>query len=168
MSKPLPKVVLRNEKAEAVKRFHPWIFSGAIANADRGIDDGDLVQVEDQRGNFLAIGHFNSNNIAVKVLSFQKFKDVESCFLRKVKAAYEMRKAIGLAESAETTCYRLINAEGDGLPGLVIDWYNGTAVVLAYSIAMYRSRELLVDCLKEVYGDRLHAVYDKRDRKSVV
>ena len=161
MSKPLPKVVLRNEKAEAVKRFHPWIFSGAIANADRGIDDGDLVQVEDQRGNFLAIGHFNSNNIAVKVLSFQKFKDVESCFLRKVKAAYEMRKAIGLAESAETTCYRLINAEGDGLPGLVIDWYNGTAVVLAYSIAMYRSRELLVDCLKEVYGDRLHAVYDK-------
>jgi 23S rRNA (cytosine1962-C5)-methyltransferase len=67
MSKPLPKVVLRSDKAEAVKRFHPWIFSGAIARADEGLDDGDLVQVEDNRGNFLAIGHFNHNNIAVKV-----------------------------------------------------------------------------------------------------
>ncbi len=161
MSKPLPKVVLRSDKAEAVKRFHPWIFSGAIARADEGLDDGDLVQVEDNRGNFLAIGHFNHNNIAVKVLSFEKFKDLSGFFLRRIQAAYDMRAAIGLAESDQTNCYRLINAEGDGMPGLVIDWYNGTAVILAYSIAMYRSRELLVDCLKSVYGDKLHAVYDK-------
>jgi 23S rRNA (cytosine1962-C5)-methyltransferase len=161
MSKPLPKVILRSEKADAVKRFHPWIFSGAIAQADRDLADGDLVQVEDQRGNFLAIGHFNHNNIAVKVLSFEKFKDLEGFFLRRFQAAYATRSALGLTDNDQTNCYRLVNAEGDGLPGLVIDWYNGTAVILAYSIAMYRSRDILVDCLKAVYGDRLKAVYDK-------
>ncbi len=161
MSKPLPKVILKREKADAVKRFHPWIFSGAIAQADAGLDDGDLVQVEDTHGNFLAIGHFNHNNIAVKVLSFEKFKDLPGFFLRRFQAAYATRSALGLTDNPQTNCYRLVNAEGDGLPGLVIDWYNGTAVILAYSIAMYRSRQILVDCLKAIYGDRLHAIYDK-------
>lgn len=161
MSKLLPKVILRSEKADAVKRFHPWIFSGAIAQADPDLADGDLVQVEDNRGNFLAIGHFNYNNIAIKVLSFEKFKDLNGFFLRRFQAAYATRSALGLTENSQTNCYRLVNSEGDGLPGLVIDWYNGTAVILAYSIAMYRSRDILVDCLNAVYGDRLKAIYDK-------
>lgn len=156
-----PKIILRNSKVDAVKRFHPWIFSGAIKQIDPQVQEGAIADVYSEKGEYLATGHYNNGNIAVKVLSFQPIETIEQTFLEKFKNAYELRQTVGLATSSTTNCYRLINAEGDGLPGLIVDWYNGTAVMQAYSLGMYEQRSLLVDCLKTVYGDRLHTVYDK-------
>jgi 23S rRNA (cytosine1962-C5)-methyltransferase len=155
------RIVLHNSKIDAVKRFHPWIFSGAIKTKDPNLKEGEIVEVYSNSGEYLATGHYNTGNIAVKILSFEKVLDLEKLFLEKFQNAYWMRKQIGLAASESTNCYRLINAEGDGLPGLIVDWYNGTAVLQAYSMGMYQHRQLIVECLQQVYGQELKAVYDK-------
>ena len=156
-----PRVILRNNKADAVRRFHPWIFSGAIKTLEPNVHDGDFVEVHTEKGEYLASGIYNSGNIAVKILSFQPVDDLDQLFLERVQSAYFLRKQIGLATSNQTNCYRLINAEGDGLPGLIVDWYNGTAVMQAYSVGMHEQRDRLVNALKTVYGSQLQAVYDK-------
>ena len=156
-----PRVILRNNKADAVRRFHPWIFSGAIKTLEPNVHDGDFVEVHTEKGEYLASGIYNSGNIAVKILSFQPVDDLDQLFLERVQSAYLLRKQIGLATSNQTNCYRLINAEGDGLPGLIVDWYNGTAVMQAYSVGMHEQRDRLVNALKTVYGSQLQAVYDK-------
>jgi len=158
---PFPRVILRNNKADAVRRFHPWIFSGAIKGLEADVHDGDFVEVHTEKGEYLASGIYNSGNIAVKILSFQPVDDLDQLFLERVQSAYFLRKQIGLATSDQTNCYRLINAEGDGLPGLIVDWYNGTAVMQAYSVGMHEQRDRLVNALKTVYGSQLQAVYDK-------
>ncbi|MCU0534558.1 MAG: class I SAM-dependent rRNA methyltransferase [Hydrococcus sp. Prado102] len=154
------KIFLHNNKIDAVKRFHPWIFSGAIKRKDPDLKEGEIVEIYSNSGEYLATGHYNTGNIAVKILAFEKVLDISKLFLEKFQNAYSMRKQIGLAASA-TNCYRLINAEGDGLPGLIVDWYNGTAVLQAYSMGMYQHRQLIVECLQQVYGQDLKAVYDK-------
>lgn len=156
-----PRIVLRNSKVNAVKRFHPWIFSGAIKQTDASLQDGDLAEVYSESGEYLATGFFSPGSIAVKVLSFQKVSDLPKLLLDKFRRAYNVRKQLGLAGNPATNCYRLVNAEGDGLPGLIVDWYNGTAVLQAYSIGLYRLRSLLADCLQEVYGSDLKGIYDK-------
>ena len=156
-----PKIVLQNSKADAVRRFHPWIFSGAIKQKDPELQEGAIAEVFSASGDFLAIGHYCGGNIAVKILSFEPVESVEKLFLDRFHRAYEVRQQVGLAESEATNCYRLVNAEGDGLPGLIVDWYNGTAVMQAYSLGMYEQRSQIVKCLQAVYGDRLKAVYDK-------
>lgn len=155
-----PKVILHNRKVDAVKRFHPWIFSGAIQTVEPGVEDGSVVEVYSAKGEHLAIGHYAPGNIAVKILAFEPIKDLESLFLQRFQSAYALRQRIKLAENY-TNCYRLINAEGDGLPGLIVDWYDGTAVMQAYSVGMYHQRSLIVACLKTIYGDDLQAIYDK-------
>jgi 23S rRNA (cytosine1962-C5)-methyltransferase len=155
------RIVLHDSKADAVKRFHPWIFSGAIKKKDTELREGEILEVYSNSGEYLATGHYSPGNIAVKVFSFQQVRDISQLFLEKFQNAYWMRKEIGLAASEQTNCYRLINAEGDGLPGLIVDWYNGTAVLQAYSIGMYEQRSLIVECLQTVYGQDLKAVYDK-------
>jgi 23S rRNA (cytosine1962-C5)-methyltransferase len=156
-----PKIFLRNNKIDAVKRFHPWIFSGAIKSMDREVKEGDIVEVYSESGEYLAIGLYNPSNIAVKILSFQKIADITQLFLEKFQNAYNLRRQIGLVDNPKTNCYRLINAEGDGLPSLIVDWYHGTAVIQAYSLALYQRLDLIVDCLKTIYGENLQAVYDK-------
>jgi len=158
-----PAIVLHNKKAEAVKRFHPWIFSGAIKQKPADLQDGDVVDVVSAAGDYLATGHYAPNNIAVKIFSFTPVESLDALFLQKVQAAYALREQIGLAHHPTTNCYRLINAEGDGLPGLIVDWYNGHAVLQAYSAGMYAQRSRLVQCLQAVYGDRLLTVYDKSE-----
>lgn len=158
-----PAIVLHNKKAEAVKRFHPWIFSGAIKQKPADLQDGDVVDVVSVTGDYLATGHYAPGNIAVKIFSFAPVESLDALFLQKVQAAYALRSHLGLAHSPTTNCYRLINAEGDGLPGLIVDWYNGHAVIQAYSAGMYAQRSRLVQCLQAVYGDRLLSVYDKSD-----
>jgi 23S rRNA (cytosine1962-C5)-methyltransferase len=155
------RIILHDSKVNAVKRYHPWIFSGAIKKQDTALKDGEIVEVYSNSGEYLATGHYNPGNIAVKILSFQKVADIGQLFLDKLQNAYWMRKEVSLAASESTNCYRLINAEGDGLPGLIVDWYNGTAVVQVYSMGMYEARSRLVECLQTVYGEALKAVYDK-------
>lgn len=155
------RVILHNRKVDAVKRFHPWIFSGAIQQVESGVAEGDVVAVYSAGGEYLATGHYASGNIAVKILSFQPVESLEQLFLQRFQAAYGLRKQVGLVGNSSTTCYRLINAEGDGLPGLIVDWYNGTAVLQAYSLGMVQQRELITTCLQTIYGNQLKAIYDK-------
>ena len=155
------KIVLHNSKADAVKRFHPWIFSGAIKKLPADLQDGAVVEVYSASGEYLAIGHYAPGNIAVKILSFDKVDDLGKLFLQRFQNAFALRKQVGLVENGATTCYRLINAEGDGLPGLIVDWYNGAAVIQAHSAGMVAMRSQIVACLRSLYGDHLHTVYDK-------
>lgn len=157
----LPRIVLHKKKADAVKRFHPWIFSGAIKQLTDGIQEGDLVEIYSETGEYLATGHYAPGSIAVRVLSFAKVEAIDHLLLTKLKHAYAVRQTAGLTANSHTTCYRLINGEGDGLPGLVIDWYNGTAVLQAHSLGMYHWRSRLVSALQAIYGEHLQAVYDK-------
>jgi 23S rRNA (cytosine1962-C5)-methyltransferase len=156
-----PQIILQNSKADAVRRFHPWIFSGAIKQKDPALEEGAIAEVFSASGDYLATGHYSSGTIAVKILSFKPIESIEQLFLDRFHRAYAVRQQVGLADSDITNCYRLINAEGDGLPGLIVDWYNGTAVLQAHSVGMYEQRSLIVECLQSVYGDALQAVYDK-------
>jgi 23S rRNA (cytosine1962-C5)-methyltransferase len=156
-----PRITLHNKKDEAVKRFHPWIFSGAIKNIEGDVQEGDVVEVYSVSGEYLATGHYGMGSLAVKIFAFQPFSDLETLWQQKLQSAYQLRTTIGLTENTQTNCYRLVNAEGDGFPGLIIDWYNGTAVIQTYGIGMYAQRATIVAALQKIYGSRLQAVYDK-------
>jgi 23S rRNA (cytosine1962-C5)-methyltransferase len=156
-----PRLILRSQKAEAVKRFHPWIFSGAIKTIEGDPQDGDIVDVYSHQGDYLATGHYGTGSLAVKIFSFTPVTDVASLFAAKLRSALNLRRQLGLVNQPATNCYRLINAEGDGFPGLIIDWYNGTAVMQAHSLGMYRQRALLADLLQQLYGSELTTLYDK-------
>ena len=158
-----PKVILKSGKDQSVRRYHPWIFSGAIKKIIGNVNEGDLVYITDNKDEFLAIGHYQIGSIAVRIISFEE-KEINSDFWKsKIRNAYELRRKFDLAENENNNVYRLVHAEGDGLPGLIIDYYNGTAVLQMHSIGMYLNREHFIDALKEIYGDRLKAVYDKSE-----
>ena len=157
----LSHVVLKSGKDEAVRRFHPWIFSGAIDKIHGEPQNSDIVEVYSNRKEFLGTGHYQEGSIAVRVFSFEKVTPDYEFWKSKLLSAYEYRKKIGLADNAETNVYRLVHAEGDGLPGLIIDYYNGTLVMQAHSAGMHSVREQLADALKEIYGGSIRAVYDK-------
>ncbi len=160
MSK-FPSIILHRHKAEAVKRFHPWIFSGAIKKMDKGLQAGDVVDVFSEDGTYLATGHYGTGSIAVRVFSFQPVNSLKDLWLEKFRSAYAVRKVAGLVDKEDTTTYRLIFAEGDGMPGLIADWYNGTLVLQCHTAGMYKERMHFVEALKDIYGDKLKAVYDK-------
>ena len=157
------RVTIHSHKADAVKRFHPWIFSGAVQQVPKEVEEGDTVEVYTTKGEYLALGHYAGGNIAIKVLAFhnEPVDSLEALFMQRFTQALALRRQIGLADSPDTTCYRLINAEGDGLPGLIVDWYNGAAVVQAYSVGMTRQMDLIQRCLQTIYGDALTTIYDK-------
>jgi 23S rRNA (cytosine1962-C5)-methyltransferase len=158
-----PKVILKSGKDQSVRRYHPWIFSGAIKKIIGHVNEGDLVYVTDNKDEFLAIGHYQIGSIAVRIISFEE-KEIDDAFWKdKIERAYQLRKMTGLATSETNNVYRLVHAEGDGLPGLIIDFYNGTVVIQMHSIGMYLNREHIVNALKEILGDKLTAVYDKSE-----
>ena len=154
------KVILKKGRDESLRRFHPWVFSGAIAQIQGSPAEGDLVAVHDSEGRFLASGHYQIGSIAVRILSFSGDPQAQSFWTDAISAARLARKAIGLP-SEQTNCFRLVHGEGDGLPGLIIDWYDGVCVMQAHSAGMFRSKNRICDALKEVFGDELKAVYDK-------
>ena len=156
-----PKITLKKGKEVSLKRRHHWVFSGAIAKSDPGIENGQLVRVFSNRDEFLGIGHYQNGSITVRIISFENREIDEGFWLEKLEAAYQMRKKIGLTDSPSTNVYRLVHGEGDQLPGLIIDFYNGTAVIQAHSIGMYQHREQLSKALQTIYGEGLQAVYDK-------
>jgi 23S rRNA (cytosine1962-C5)-methyltransferase len=157
------KIVLKSGKEQSVKRFHPWIFSGAIKKMYGDPAEGDLVDVFDNKDNFLAVGHYQPSSIAVRVLSFEKVEPDLGFFRERIKNAISYRKAIGLIGNSGINVYRLIHGEGDGLPGLIVDFYNGVAVMQMHSLGFYRIRKEITSLLVELLGDQLVAVYDKSE-----
>lgn len=156
------RLTLRRGKEESLLRRHPWIFSGAIYGTDGEPEEGDVVDVYTAEGDFIARGHCGIGSIAVRVLTFDKAQPIDAAFWsERIREAYGVRQALGLTDSEETTCYRLVHGEGDSLPGLVIDIYGTTAVMQAHSVGMYLARTEIAEALKAVYGDKLTAVYDK-------
>lgn len=154
------QVFLKPNRDEAVRRFHPWVFSGAIARVKGQTTDGEIVEVCDSKGQYLATGHFHNGNIAVKLFSYEKIVPDVVFWRQKLQKALTVRKQI-LTSGRVTNCYRLVHGEGDGLPGLIIDYYNGVLVIQAHSIGMYRVLNELTQALKELYGEELKAIYNK-------
>lgn len=153
-------IQIRKQKTESILRKHPWIFSGAIESETSQLEDGDIVTATDNRGNFLAIGHFQHATIALRVLSFKNVNIDLDFFQRRIENAVELRRKLGLFDTGNTIC-RLVHGEGDSLPGLIIDYYNGCAVIQCHSIGMYRSVDLISESLKKALKDDLKAVYSK-------
>ncbi|NNM94038.1 MAG: class I SAM-dependent rRNA methyltransferase [Bacteroidia bacterium] len=157
----LPKVILGSGKDQSLRRFHPWVFSGAIRKINGEAQEGDLVEVYSDRNEYLGTGHYQDGSIAVRIISFSRFEPGAAFWRSKIKNAYDYRASLGLTANPQTNVYRLVYAEGDGLPGLIVDYYNSTAVVQAHSLGMHRHRQEIAEALKEVYGEQLKAVYDK-------
>ena len=157
-----PVIRLNPGKEEALRRFHPWVFSGAIHDAAKGLQAGDTVTVTDYDGNILGTGFCESDSIAVKILSFDNRRIDEWFFLERLKQAYEVRKVMGLTHNEHTNCFRLVHSEGDGLAGLIVDIYGHTAVVQAQTEGMALHLKEIVRALKLIPDLGLQAIYNKR------
>lgn len=164
MSNSYTKIVLKSGKDQSLKRFHPWVFSGAIKKIYGPLNEGDIVAVYSNSDELLGLGHYQIGSIAVRVFAFSDVEINSEFWKSKLEKAYQLRVMLGLTTNIETNAYRLLHAEGDGMPGLVIDYYNGTAVMQMHSVGMYLIREELAGYLKEIMGDSLKAVYDKSEK----
>lgn len=156
-------IYLKRGKEESLKRFHPWVFSGAIHHADDDIEEGDIVRVLTTNGEFIAVGHFQVGSIAVRVLSFTDEVIDDRFWQRRLETAFDVRKAIGVAQNACNNTYRLVHGEGDNLPGLIIDCYGQTAVMQAHSVGMHVCREEVCKALIHVMRDTIHHVFYKSE-----
>lgn len=161
----IPRIYLRKGKEESLARRHPWIFSGAIdyieAEEESQIAEGASVEVYTRSGDFIALGHYQIGTIAVRVLSFECEEIDQAWWNRRIAVARDVRRALGLLDDPQTTCYRLVHGEGDSLPGLVVDIYGTAAVVQCHSAGMYRSRREIAEAIRAAYGERITAIYDK-------
>ena len=159
----LKTIQLRRGKAESLRRFHPWVFSGAIAAQSRDLQEGDLVQVLDDQGNFIAVGHYQIGSIAVRVLSFER-RDIDEAFwVERIGEAYSLRRGLKLAGREDNDVYRLVHGEGDRLPGLVVDVYGATAVMQAHSVGMHVQREVIADAIILATEGDIQNVYYKSE-----
>ncbi len=154
------KVVLKKGKEISIQRFHPWIFSGAIAKMEGTIDDGAGVEVVDYRNTVLGFGHYQNGSIAVRMLSFEKEKPSDNFWNKKIADARALRRSAGLPDSF-TNAFRLIHGEGDGLPGLIVDYYAGVAIVQAHSRGMHLDRRAVATALQQVLQNDLTTIYYK-------
>lgn len=156
-------IQLKRGKEDSLRRFHPWVFSGAIQHIEKGIEEGEVVRVVNEKGDFIAIGHYQQGSIAVRVLSFHDVSIDDSFWHTRLASALEMRRSIGLADVEQQNAYRLIHGEGDNLPGLIVDVYNKTAVMQAHSIGMHLHRHAIAKQLMEVMDGRIENVYYKSE-----
>ena len=152
-------IQLKAKKEENVLRFHPWIFSGAIAKIYGKPEEGDIVKVTDNKGNFLAIGHYQIGSITVRILSFTEQLINRYFWKDRLTKAYDMRKSLNLNESTKTTAYRLVHGEGDNLPGLIIDIYGNTAVMQAHSVGMHYAKDVIAELLIEIIPEVTNVYY---------
>ena len=159
------KIILKRGREESLRRFHPWVFSGAIAEIQGNPMEGDIVAVHSSDGSFLAYGHYQIGSIAVRILSFDDAAMRQDYWEEMISKALQVRISCGLHTPSEnacnTNCYRLVHGEGDNLPGLIIDYYDGVCVMQAHSVGMFRAKRQISDALQKVYGKSLKAVYDK-------
>ena len=162
----IPTIVINKDKEKSIERKHPWVFSGAIHKIinepPKVPENGELVRVVNSKNQFLALGHFSDGTIVVRIISFKDENIDQTFWNNKIKAAYQVRESLNLTKNKHTNMYRLVHAEGDGLPGLIIDYYNGTAVIQCHSIGMYNYRNQIVEALKNIFPKKdLIAIYDK-------
>ena len=169
MQNNFPKVILSSGKDQSLRRFHPWVFSGAIKKIKNSEgkevepSEGDVVCVVSNHDEFLGLGHYQRGTIAIRVFSFEDVELNQEFWNRKIENAFAVRAQLGLTNNAETNVYRLLHAEGDGMPGLIIDFYNGTTVLQTHSIGMHLIKTHIIEALQKVYGNKLDAVYDKSE-----
>jgi 23S rRNA (cytosine1962-C5)-methyltransferase len=163
MSDQFIKVILNSGKDHSLRRFHPWVFSGAIKKITGEVKEGDIIEVYSSQHELLGMGHFQIGSIAVRMFSFTQVLPDYQFWKSKIQAAYDFRTQLNLTNNSQTNCYRLCFGEGDGLPGFIIDFYNGTAVFQTHSIGVHLIKEQFVKALQEVMGDTLKAVYDKSE-----
>lgn len=155
------EILLKPTKEKSIERKHPWVFSGALKHIPESIQEGDVVNVVNKTGRHICTGHYQIGSIAVRVLSFDKSEINQSFFTEKIKNAYEMREKLNLIDNSETNIYRLVHAEGDNLPGLIIDIYNNSAVIQCHSIGMHKSIEMIAEALKICFSEKLQSIYSK-------
>jgi 23S rRNA (cytosine1962-C5)-methyltransferase len=157
------KVILKPGKEQSVMRLHPWIFSGAIKKITGEPVEGDIVEVFSSDQEYLATGHYQIGSIAIRLFSFRQITPDRDFWSKKLHNAFEVRRSLMLTSNPQTNVFRLLNGEGDGMPGLIIDYYNGIAVLQMHSIGMYKLRNELTSILQDLFGQQLIAVYDKSE-----
>jgi len=162
MAEPI-KIVLKSGKEVSLLRLHPWVFSGAIKKMYGNPEEGDLVDVYDNHDVFLGTGHYAPSSIAVRIISFERINPDINYFRQKIEKAITYRKSIGIIGDPQKNVYRLIHGEGDGLPGLIVDYYNGVAVMQMHSIGFYKIRKEIAAILADLLKDEIVAVYDKSE-----
>ncbi|MBR5653479.1 MAG: class I SAM-dependent rRNA methyltransferase [Prevotella sp.] len=155
-------IYLKKGKEESLRRFHPWIFSGAIDHMDDGIQEGDVVRLLDNQGAFLAVGHYQQGTIMVRVLSFEDAIIDRTFWHQRLQMAYDVRKSLNLQRDDNNT-FRLVHGEGDFLPGLIIDCYGDTAVMQAHSVGIHRERMVIAEQLVKVMEGSIRNVYYKSE-----
>jgi 23S rRNA (cytosine1962-C5)-methyltransferase len=160
MIKTTGTIFLKRGREASVKRFHPWVFSGAIQSTDGAPQDGDWVEVKDFQKETLGFGHYQKGTITIRLLSFSKNIPTKKIYNDKIVNAFSQREFTKVI-SEHTNCYRLVHGEGDGLPGLIVDIYNGVAVMQAHSIGMHNDRQLTAAAIKETMFDTVHSIYYK-------
>jgi 23S rRNA (cytosine1962-C5)-methyltransferase len=156
-----PKIILKRGKEISLIRRHHWVFSGAIHEMSDTLANGDLVEVRSSSDGFLGIGHFSQGSIMVRIISFEERVIDQDFWNEKIQAAYQLREALGLISNPETNVFRLVHGEGDLLPGLIVDYYNGTAVIQAHQVGMHRHVVEIAQAIKNCFGEALSGVYDK-------
>ena len=157
------EIRLKRGKEESLRRFHPWVFSGAILKIDEGVGEGDVVRVLANSGDFIAVGHYQEGSIAVRVLSFSDVQIDDEFWHSRLSSALKMRQAIGIADNPDNNTYRLVHGEGDNLPGLIVDVYGQTAVMQAHSIGMHLCRKEIARALMDVMESRISHIYYKSE-----
>ena len=160
---PFSRVILKSGKEQSIKRLHPWIFSGAIKKIEGKPAEGDTVEIFSASGEYLATGHYQVGSIAVRIYSFHQVTPDFDFWKMKFKAALDLRTTLGLTDNKDTNVYRLVNGEGDGMPGFIVDYYNGVVVMQMHSVGMYLLREQLAEVIKALYGNKLLSIYDKSE-----
>ncbi|GJM35412.1 MAG: SAM-dependent methyltransferase [Saprospiraceae bacterium] len=156
----IKKIFLKPKRDIAVKRFHPWVFSGAVTHLETPIEDGTTVEVYSHGKEYLATGHYQNGSICVRIVSFRQGLLDQDFWNEKLGNAFTYRQSAGLTDRLDTNAFRLVHAEGDGLPGLVIDIYHQTAVIQCHSIGMHLAREKIAAALRQILPD-LKIIYDK-------
>lgn len=156
------KIILKPKKDESLRRFHPWVFSGAIQRKDTDLEEGEIVTVYTANNEFIAVGHYQIGSIEVRILSFENIQIDLTFWQERLSDAYQLRKSLGLIRPDNNT-YRLVHGEGDNLPGLIIDIYGDTAVIQSHSIGMHESRDIICQALKIVMGECLKNIYYKSE-----
>ena len=157
------KVFLKPGKEDSLRRFHPWVFSGALARVEGEPEEGEVVDVYTSKKEFIACGHYQIGSIAVRVLSFKQETIDADFWKRRLQVAKDLRVALGLIGNPKNNTYRLVHGEGDNLPGLIIDVYDHTAVMQAHSAGMHMDRLAIADALDAVMGDVVQHIYYKSE-----
>lgn len=156
----MKEITLKRGKEAFLYRKHPWIFSGAIYSDTSKINDGEIIKLMDSEDNFAAIGFFQPGSIAVRILSFNEIEIDQDFWNKRVASAVRLRKELGLLTENSNIC-RLIHGEGDQLSGLIVDFYNGVAIIQAHAVGMYLNTKYISSALQAVLGDQLKAIYSK-------